>query len=95
MGEAICFRFGQGKERFQDKELVIFPDASEVKDRYWTVAKSTICHGAEEIHPERQSLAIDGRLRAVPEDRKTYSIFSSSSASPKSKSQISYSATRK
>ena len=57
------------------KELVIFPDASEIKDRYWTVAKSTICHGAEEIHPQRKSLAIDGRLRGVPEDGKPYSIF--------------------
>ena len=55
--------------------MVIFPDASEIKDRYWTVAKSTICHGAEEIHPQRKSLAIDGRLRGVPEDGKPYSIF--------------------
>ena len=62
------------KRAFKAGELRIFPDATEIKDRYWTVGRSAFCWRGEEKHPDRKPVVIDGRLRANP-DAQAVSIF--------------------
>ena len=65
------------------KEILIWPEHPEIKDRFWTLGKTVICEGGHVWHPEGKHIVLDGRLRsALPEpgdkegvDRKPASLF--------------------
>ena len=45
---------------------MIWPEAPEIKDRFWTQGKSVLCPGpgGEAYHPEGKQWVLDGRLRS-------------------------------
>ena len=65
------------------KEILIWPEHPEIKDRFWTLGKTVICEGGHCAHPEGKHIVLDGRLRsALPEpgdkegvDKKPASLF--------------------
>ena len=46
-----------------------------VQDCYWTVGRSVLVGNSMDLHPEKKWLAIDGRLRTVPKDNRSFGLF--------------------
>ena len=46
-----------------------------VQDCYLTVGRSVLAGNSMDLHPEKKWLAIDGRLRTVPKDNRSFGLF--------------------
>ena len=44
------------------------------QDCYWTVGRSVLVGNSMELHAEKKWLAIDGRLRTVPKDNRSFGL---------------------
>ena len=60
---------------FKAKELELAPEGSELKDRLWTQTRSVLTRHSSELHPQRKSIVLDGRLRSQPSTLRSFSLF--------------------
>ena len=66
------------KRDFAPRTLVLVPDSTEIKPRFWTANRGAVCKGSDKLLKEakdRRPLVIDGRVRAVPEEGKAFAPF--------------------
>ena len=62
-----------------------------VQDCYWTVGRSVLVGNSMDLHPEKKWLAIDGRLRTVPKDNRSFGLFWSLTRTQVVNTTVSYS----
>ena len=77
----ICTR-GDSYELYTLKEfkagsLVLTPDSTEIKPRFWTANRGAICRGTEKLlgGKDRRPLVLDGRVRSSIAEDKTFALF--------------------
>ena len=66
------------KRDFAPRTLVLVPDSTEIKPRFWTASRGAVCKGSDKLLKEgkdRRPLVIDGRVRAIPEEGKAFAPF--------------------
>ena len=52
---------------FDAETLLLVPETSEYKDRYWTAQRCVWLENSPNLHPNHKHMVLDGRLRANPE----------------------------
>ena len=60
---------------FAAHDLVLLPDTNEIKDRFWTLGRSSLIKGSDAIMPQGKHLALDGRCRSVPSALRPFALF--------------------
>jgi len=57
-------------------QLVLVPDTTEIKDRYWTASRSVLVGHSSSHHPAKKHMALDGVRRAIPNhDTRPFGVF--------------------
>jgi hypothetical protein len=78
--DLVIARVGNSHEVFAARDfpaytLMLAPDCTEFKDKYWTQNRSVLVKAAAALHPEKKHVVLDGRLRSVPTDARPMSLF--------------------
>ena len=60
---------------FQAYSLLLAPDCTEFKDKYWTQTRSVLVINGADLHPDHKHIVLDGRLRSVPCDSRPMALF--------------------
>ena len=75
----ICMRDGTPevwtKRAFEPGEFVVGPYTCEWKDRNWTYHRAALVKQSQQLHPNKQLLVLDGRLKSRPSEARPGSIF--------------------
>ena len=45
------------------------------QDAYWTVGRSVLVKNTSSLHPHKKHIALDGRVRSLPTDTRTFALF--------------------
>ncbi len=60
---------------FKERTLVLAPDCTEWKDKYWTYGRSNVVKQTADLHPQGKCIGLDGRLRNNPTEARPFSLF--------------------
>jgi hypothetical protein len=60
---------------FPANSLILAPECSEIKDKYWTQGRSAMTRNGSSHHPENKQIVLDGRLRSSPSEVRPCSVF--------------------
>ena len=71
----VSEHFRCGSHGFFVHRVHLLCDVASAEDCYWTVGRSVLVGNSMELNAEKKWLAIDGRLRTVPKDNRSFGMF--------------------